>query len=383
MTATGLDTPIRFAAPLRGRYAAWLSSRTLKPLMQRAMRRRFRAADRVKVLVVYEDNRISFSHVFPFLYYQGELEARYGAAVRLVERSAFEADPARFAGADIALFECWFDIAPDAAARLVAALKSLNPAIRLSFVDSFAPKDLRLGAVFDDSIEFYLKKSLYVDRSRYFEVLQGDTNLMDYYSRLFDIPQAPVDWGTPQGLVDKLRLCPGFAAAPGLLERFDRARWRHAPREIDIHARLASQGAPWYRSMRAAGLDALRAIPGRRVAMEGRVSHRAFMRELETSKCCFSPFGYGELCWRDIEAFAAGAVLIKPDMSHLETRPALFEAGVTYVPVAWDYSDLRERVEEILSDDARRQAIAGAAFERVARYLENACFVDDMAFLFR
>ena len=69
---------------------------------------------------------------------------------------------------------------------------------------------------------------------------------------------------------------------------------------------------------------------------------RRFLAELRAAKLCFSPFGYGEICWRDIEAIACGAVLVKPDMAHLITRPDLYEDGVTYVACRWDYADLAE-----------------------------------------
>jgi hypothetical protein len=106
------------------------------------------------------------------------------------------------------------------------------------------------------------------------------------------------------------------------------------------------------------------------------------MAELANSRLCFSPFGYGELCWRDIEAFQTGAVLIKPDMGHLQTLPDLYEPGVTYLPVRWDFSDLEDVVCSALADEPRMEAIASEAWNRTARYIREGCFVDDMAEMF-
>ncbi len=106
------------------------------------------------------------------------------------------------------------------------------------------------------------------------------------------------------------------------------------------------------------------------------------MAEMGRSKICASPFGYGELCWRDVEAFLAGAVLLKPDMSHLDTLPDLYRPWETYAPIAWDFSDLAEVVDRLLSDEALRSRIALAAFEETKRYLSEKRFVQDIRFVF-
>ena len=43
-------------------------------------------------------------------------------------------------------------------------------------------------------------------------------------------------------------------------------------------------------------------LPGVRTVTDGRVSQAKFFAQLRHSKICFSPFGYGEVCWRDYEA---------------------------------------------------------------------------------
>jgi Glycosyl transferases group 1 len=106
-----------------------------------------------------------------------------------------------------------------------------------------------------------------------------------------------------------------------------------------------------------------------------------YVRELRSSKTCFSPFGYGEICWRDIEAFAYGAVLIKPDMSHLETCPDIYVPGVTYLPVNWDFSNLQEVVDMALASPDLCRSIAQEAHRRITQYLQTARFVQDMSFL--
>lgn len=97
---------------------------------------------------------------------------------------------------------------------------------------------------------------------------------------------------------------------------------------------------------------------------EGRLPYRAYRKELEQACVAPSPFGLGEICWRDFEIFLSGALLLKPDLDHLETWPAYFEKDVTYVAHRWDFADLQEKVEQALDDPARREAIARAGQDR-------------------
>ena len=70
-----------------------------------------------------------------------------------------------------------------------------------------------------------------------------------------------------------------------------------------------------------------------------RVSRSQFYNELEVSRAALSPFGYGEINIRDFECFSRGVLLIKPDVSHLETFPSFYQNTETYVPFRWDFSD--------------------------------------------
>jgi hypothetical protein len=67
-----------------------------------------------------------------------------------------------------------------------------------------------------------------------------------------------------------------------------------------------------------------------------------YFKQLTKSKYCISPFGWGEIAYRDFEAISKGCVLIKPDMDHLETWPNYYQKWKTYIPLKWDISDLDE-----------------------------------------
>jgi len=97
---------------------------------------------------------------------------------------------------------------------------------------------------------------------------------------------------------------------------------------------------------------------------EGRLPYRAYKKELEQTSIAPSPFGWGEICWRDFEVFLSGALLLKPAMDHLETWPAYFEEDVTYVAHRWDFADFQAKIVQLLDDPARRRVIARAGYDR-------------------
>ena len=78
------------------------------------------------------------------------------------------------------------------------------------------------------------------------------------------------------------------------------------------------------------------------------VKKKQYWDEFRNSKICISPFGYGEVCYRDFEAFIAGALLLKPSMEHLTTHGDLFVPNETYVPLEWNLADLRGQIDDVL-----------------------------------
>lgn len=346
--------------------------------------RPFSRSARHRLLILYHPSMISFVQLHPFLVWQNELRHRFGTIVRArpVEQVLAGAVATKDL-ADTILFAPWFTEPP---ARITAALERLrsgNPQAVIAFIDSYAANDLRLGQAVEPYVDWYLKKSLFKDRTLYSRDFRGDTNLTEYYGDLYGIDADPVAWHTPKALWPKLRLSPNFLTARQFLTGFPAGKCpQQTGRALDVQTRLGRKGSAWYSSMRDDAIARTDAIPGITRSPTGRISYGAYMEEMRDARLCFSPFGYGELCWRDIEAFQTGSVLIKPDMSHLETLPDLYEAGVTYLPVKWDFSDLEHVVLKALADDDLRSRLAGEAYARCSRYLTPAQFINDMKILF-
>jgi hypothetical protein len=98
------------------------------------------------------------------------------------------------------------------------------------------------------------------------------------------------------------------------------------------------------------------------------IPREEYLQELRQARIGISPFGYGEVCFRDFEVMLAGAALVKPDMAHLETWPPVYVDGETYVAHRWDATDLKEAIERLLAGDAWRR-IAARAQQVYGRYL--------------
>jgi hypothetical protein len=81
-----------------------------------------------------------------------------------------------------------------------------------------------------------------------------------------------------------------------------------------------------------------------------RVSQEEYYNRTFNSKILFAPFGYGEMAPRDLEAAMFGSVLIKPDMNYIDTAPNVFVDGETYVSCKHDFSDLEEKINDILGN---------------------------------
>ena len=86
------------------------------------------------------------------------------------------------------------------------------------------------------------------------------------------------------------------------------------------------------------------------------IPKKEYVKEGQISKAILSPFGWGEICGRDFEAFVYGACMIKQDMSHCITYPHAYQKGITYIPLKWDFSDFNEKVSLAASKEYKNIA---------------------------
>lgn len=226
----------------------------------------------------------------------------------------------------------------------------------------------------------YAKAQVLRDRTRYLAPMYGHRPYADYYHRTFGIADADPEWSQPvpdAALLAKLRV----SWNSGLADYSEWGPWRaELYRAVPLRALLRFPNAftppdtlrPTVISCRfGAGyprasvayqrLQIRERMAGR--ADTGKLGRRRYFRELRTSKVVVSPFGYGEITLKDFEVFLTGGLLLKADMSHMETWPDLFQAGETMLAYRWDLSDFVAVLEDAVADDARRRALAAAGQE--------------------
>lgn len=362
------------------RIRKYLRRRRAEAMRLRAMSRDFSPDARSRLLLVTQSERLPQSQIFPFHHYAPDLARLYGAELREADLGDFLARrPVAAQGATAVAFQTPFDVSDADLARLFDRIGADHPGARVACLDWFAPTDLRNAARMDGSVQVYIKKHVLRDRAAYGRPTLGDTNLSDHYARRLNLPEPEVRFPIPPGFLEKLVVGPSFATAPTILPVLLRDRPSFRRRDIDLHARFDVNGTPWYRAMRTEADAAAAALTGVTVLRGAGVPIAQFLTELRHSKVCFSPFGYGEVCWRDFEAVMSGAVLLKPDMGHIETDPDIFLPWETYVPLAWDLSDLPETLRRLLDDAPLRERIATRAFDRLRDWAASDSFARKLA----
>lgn len=322
-----------------------------------------------KVVLAYCNNSLAWAQFYPFLYFRRRFE-RAGFEFRAVEWDRL-GSTRLLDDASALFFQSCYEPAPGQLEEILSRVKSIRPDISVSYFDWSAASDIRFSARVAPWVSSYVKKTLLRDPSAYLQPPKGHTHLVDHFAARYGVSNPSADWTIDPAIVDRLVLGPAFSTGPRLLPLFERPQPPLSrSRPIDVSGRVETGGTPWYSRMRSEAAAAVARLDGVSVTT-GLIGRRGFMRELSRSKMCFSPFGYGEICIRDFEAVAAGAVLLKPDMGHLRAEPDIFVPWETYVPLRWDFSDLEEKVRQLTSDAGLRQRLAENAFQRVRSHLQN------------
>lgn len=142
-------------------------------------------------------------------------------------------------------------------------------------------------------------------------------------------------------------------------------------RKNEISCRIGlSHSRPSVVAHRKAIIDLLKQ---RGVATE-KVTLPEYFSELRNSQIGIGPFGVGEITLRDFEIIICGAVLVKPDMSHLETWPELFVDGRTCVTHKWDLSDFNQKLDKLLAD----KDLSAELINNAQKVYRNAVSADGM-----
>jgi len=231
----------------------------------------------------------------------------------------------------------------------------------------------------------YYKSSILKNKSKYLDPIPTSRIFLNYYYKHFNIkdditkPQTEnpsasdlsrifVFWNTalgsfgPQARLNKLIL---YLLTPPYLKLFG---YQHpdAPRPVDITCRI---GLKYHLNSLVFHRTKIAEILKNKYSISlNRLPKKSYFKEIQSSKIGISPFGYGEIAYRDFEIFISGAALLKPDMSYLETWPNLYIDNDTYISHKWDFTDLTEKIDSLLTNDNWRR-IAQSGYDKYRHYI--------------
>jgi hypothetical protein len=272
--------------------------------------------------------------------------------------------------------------AEEAMDKIARLRRQLAPGVKLVYFDGDDDLCVQWGGLLD-LVDLYVKKHVFADTSCYRNEFVGKNNLTDYVAQVSgrSFAEDPIQRsGTvPDEQVHKIFAGYNIGLDEKMTNLFrDTRPASQSEKTVDVMCRAACAPSNWLYTLRGTVGDALEPLTqqGFKVLLpDRRVDQKEYYEEMRSSRICISPFGYGELCWRDFETVLMGSLLIKPDMGHVRTEPNIFIPGETYVPVRWDYSDLAEVCARYLADDAERNRITAQAYRVLSEYYLNSGFL--------
>lgn len=317
--------------------------------------------------------------VFPLRVHAARLRER-GIAVRIFGDLAPDLADCDVLGLDSKFFRDWWIKCPNEVKETLQRLARTCALLWFDTTDS-------AGGPHSPVLPFvrrYYKSQLYRDRSAYSKDLYGLRLHTDFYHQTRRVTDSAPVWSQPitspediaklrvswnSGLCDYSLYGPYIlrvteAVRLPLLLRFPESFVRpDAPRPQDISRRF---GVSYDRETVAYQRREIRRRLGERLPTD-KLNRFGYFRELRTSRVIVSPFGLGEITLKDFEVFLTGGMLLKPSMDSVETWPNLFQDDKTMLPLAWDLSDLEQRIEQALSDRDLALGIAEAG-QRLYRH---------------
>ena len=129
-----------------------------------------------------------------------------------------------------------------------------------------------------------------------------------------------------------------------------------------------------YTRHRTGAWDVMKSISDKYSVLTGKLPKEQYLSELRKSKLALSPFGQGEICYRDFELMQFGTLMVKPDMSLIDTYPNPYIKNKTYISVKPNWSDLNKIIEKVLDNFKDYQYIT----ERFRQEFKNNYTVHNM-----
>ena len=337
---------------------------------------------RKELLVLHcEKDSIVTAQLEPFVYSKRYLERHYGTGIAFQKAETLE-DSIAFClttHAKYVFLVPFWDEKPETAEHCIREIRVQRPDLVIAFVGPWAQANSSYFSLLP-VVDLFLKRQCYRRRDDYFTKYAGGNVFTDYLEkeRGYDLDGWYMGSPVPPG--HGARILPGWnlGTANYFRESCVSRELKPSPKTIDIFCRVslgAEDREEWYRRYRTEALEAIGSLQGEfdcavsgGFTGAGLVPMEQYYTELRESRIVVSPFGWGETCRRDFEAVCHGCLLVKPDMSHIETLPDIFQAGVTYAPCQWNFSDLTEIAHHYLRNESARRKVVANAYQRLRSY---------------
>ncbi|MBI4781108.1 MAG: glycosyltransferase family 1 protein [Oscillatoriophycideae cyanobacterium NC_groundwater_1537_Pr4_S-0.65um_50_18] len=345
-----------------------------------------------------QNDSIPAAQLYPFFDNRDDLRRELGFEFQHIQAHTFAEIEAACQNIKADVFFVrpdWKESAEDAK-RVMKNLRQQNPNAKIFFIDPFDQTSSRFFNVLP-YVDRFLKYQCLKDLSAYTEPLLGGHMLTDRLVRDlgYDLKGWHVGSEVPVGY--EFRIDSGWYIS--LTPRFKQQLfstpmpWKRLfhKRDIDICCHVSygpRNNVEWYGQHRLAAIEGLQQLaPEYKLSVSGSysgertVSSKQYFRDIQRSRIAFSPFGWGEVTFRDFEAVCYGCLLIKPSIEHIDVAPNIFIPGVTYVPVRWDYADLAEKCRYYLENPDAANQIIDNAREAYKDYFQQKHFVKKIASL--
>lgn len=225
------------------------------------------------------------------------------------------------------------------------------------------------------NVDRYLKKQVLKDRTRYFKPIWGNRIFAEYYHETLEMEETGQrEKQTYETLkpeyVDKLDISWNVGLGD-LFTKSDLSRivYRNRYKMIrfcepsDKYKYLVHYRGSFYPGAIGYPRRNSEVLLNRRTDIKKpditkKVPYDEYVNECKESLALLSPFGWGEICGRDFEAFVFGNALIKQDMSHMETYPNVYREYETYIPIKWDFSDFNDMLDRLKTVEGQKMALS-------------------------
>ena len=239
-------------------------------------------------------------------------------------------------------------------------------------------------------VDKYWKKQLLKDIALYEREYYGARIYTDYYKNNFNLKDEKVQKVEPlkKEYMDKLYVSWNIGLGPystnikisniirmlpwPLKEKFNYTYKLKIGHPSNNRKSISFRGSSNYSNIINAfqRIKTIEKLKSKKVETEP-ISNKKYLDELRNSMISVSPFGYGEICYRDFEIVLAGALLFKPSMGHLKTYPDFYVEDETYVPFNWDFSDFDEKLDGLINNPSRIAVIGSAAMDKYKYILSD------------